>query len=121
MENRNPEVDEYLEKKAHPMIAEIQKVREIILNVSPHISETIKWQSPTFIYKGNMASYFMNAKKHVSLMFHKGVMINDRSGLLQGDGKEGRTAKFADMEAIKHQKSKLEAVVKEWIRIQDAK
>ena len=117
--NKNPEVDEYLIKKAHPMNAEIQRVREIILGVHPQMQETIKWSSPTFIYKGNMASYFMNAKKHVSLMFHKGALIQDKTGLLEGEGKEGRTAKFANMEEIEKRKADLESVVKEWIRLQD--
>lgn len=119
--NKNPVVDEYLDKKQHPMNAEIQRVREIILNAHPAMEETIKWSSPTFIYKGNMASYFMNAKKHVSLMFHKGALIHDATGLLQGDGKEGRTAKFANMEEIENRKSDLESVVLEWIRMQDEK
>ena len=117
--NKNPEVDAYLKKKAHPMNAEIQRVREIILSVHPGIEETIKWSAPTFLYKGNMASYFMNAKKHVSLMFHKGAFINDKTGLLEGEGKEGRTAKFASMEEIEKNKKKLETVVKGWIKLQD--
>ena len=101
------------------MNAEIQQVREIILSVHPKIEETIKWNSPTFIYKGNMASYFMNAKKHVSLMFHKGALIKDKTGLLEGDGKEARTVKFASLGEIKKRKADLESIVKEWIRIQD--
>jgi len=63
--------------------AEIQKVREIILGTHEDIVETIKWHSPTFIYKRNMASYFMNAKNHVSLMSHKGAFISDETGLLK--------------------------------------
>jgi hypothetical protein len=117
--NKNPEVDAYLKKKAHPMTAEIQRVREIILAAHPDIEETIKWSSPTFLYKGNMASYFMNAKKHVSLMFHKGALIPDDTGLLQGDGKEGRTAKFADMEEIELRKEDLVKLVLEWVKLQD--
>ena len=61
----------------------------------------------------------MNAKKHISLMFHKGAFINDTNGLLEGDGKEGRVAKFSDMADIKKKKKALQAVVKEWIRMQD--
>lgn len=115
----NPEVDEYLKKKDHPLTSEIQRVREIIMSTDDRIEETIKWSSPTFMYKGNIASYFMNAKKHVSLMFHKGALINDPNGLLEGDGKEARTAKFSDLEDVESKKSALEAVIKEWIRIQD--
>ena len=114
---KNPEVDQFLEKKKHPMDAEIRRVREIILETDDRVEETIKWQSPTFIYKGNIASYFLNAKKHVSLMFHKGAMIKDESGLLQGDGKEGRTAKFDSLEDIEKKKQALEAVIREWIRM----
>ncbi len=117
--NKNDKVDEYLAQKAHPLHKEINAVREIILAVDDRVEETIKWSSPTFMYKGNMASYFMNAKKHVSLMFHKGALIKDSSGLLEGDGKEGRTAKFYDMDDILKKKRDLELVVKEWIRMQD--
>ncbi|MCG8576458.1 MAG: DUF1801 domain-containing protein [Flavobacteriales bacterium] len=115
----NSKVDQFLSEKDHPLTAEIKKVREIILAVSNDITEDIKWSSPTFIYKGNMASYFMNAKKHVSLMFHKGAFIKDDSGLLEGDGKEGRVAKFYGMDDIESKKASLELVVKEWMRMQD--
>ena len=117
--NKNSQVDQYLEKKAHPLNKEIQRVREIILGTDKNIEETIKWSSPTFMYKGNMASYFMNAKKHVSLMFHKGVLIPDESGLLEGSAKEGRAAKFYSMEDIEKKKSDLESVVRAWIKLQD--
>ena len=117
--NKNPIVDEYLKNKAHPMTAEIQRVREIVLSTHRGLEETIKWSSPTFLYKGNMASYFMNAKKHFSLMFHKGALINDKTGLLQGDGKESRTAKFGSIEEIERRKEDLQWIVREWVRMQD--
>ena len=87
------------------MIEEIERVREIILKTDDRIEEAIKWKSPTFMYKGNMASFFMNAKKFVSLMFHKGAMINDASGLLEGEGKEGRVARFESLEDIEKKKA----------------
>jgi uncharacterized protein YdeI (YjbR/CyaY-like superfamily) len=116
---RNKKVDDFLKKKKHPMNDEIQLVREIILNVSDKIEEDIKWSTPTFMYKGNIASYFLNAKKFVSLMFHKGATIVDKSGLLEGDGKESRVARFTDPADIRKKKKALESVVKEWIKMQD--
>jgi len=116
----NPEVEKFLEKKKHPMEAEIRRVREIILSVDDKVEETIKWSSPTFTYKGNIASFFMNSKKLVSLMFHKGAMIKDPSGLLEGAGKETRTARFYDMKDIEKKKSALTKVIKAWIKMQDA-
>jgi hypothetical protein len=95
-------------------------VREIIINTDERIQEDIKWQSPTFMYNGNMASLQMNAKKFVSLMFHKGGLIENNNGLLEGDGKEVRIARFVDAEDIKKKKNALEMVVREWIKLQDS-
>jgi uncharacterized protein YdeI (YjbR/CyaY-like superfamily) len=116
---KNPKVDAFLKKKNHPLDREIQMVRAIILNTDKRIEEDIKWSVPTFMYKGNIASYYMNAKKFVSLMFHKGAFIQDASGLLEGDGKEARVARFIDVADIKKKKKALEKVVKEWIRLKD--
>jgi len=117
--NKNSEVDQYLEKKAHPLTEEIERVREIVLSADERVEETIKWSSPTFMYKGNIASFFMNAKKLVSLMFHKGATITDPHGLLEGDGKESRVARFHGMEDIEEKKEALQAVIRAWIKMRD--
>lgn len=119
--NKDSEVDKFLAKKNHPLNSEIQKVRDIILNADPRVEETIKWSSPTFMYKGNIASFFMNAKKQVTLMFHKGAIMPNKSGLLEGDGKEARTARFYSIEDIESKKAALESVVQEWIEMMDTK
>lgn len=117
----NPEVDNFLKGKNHPLTHEIKKVREIILATDNRVEEAIKWKSPTFMYKGNIASFFFNAKKFVSLMFHKGALLKDPYALLEGDGKEARVARFYDLEDIDKKKNALEAIIKEWIKLQDNK
>lgn len=121
MSNKNKTVDAFLAKKKHPLTKEIEKVRSIILATDKRVTEEIKWSTPTFIYKGNIASFFLNAKKQVSLMFHYGASIKDTSGLLEGDAKVGRVARFADMKDIAKKKSALQKVIREWIRMQDKK
>lgn len=115
----NEQVDKFLKNKNHPLNNEIQKVREIILETDERIEEAIKWSSPTFMYKGNIASFFMNAKKFVSLMFHKGAAIKDNSGLLEGEGKESRVARFNDLADIEKKRDALQEIFREWIRMQD--
>jgi uncharacterized protein YdeI (YjbR/CyaY-like superfamily) len=117
---KNPEVDRFLAEKNRPLTSEINKVREIILDTDDRIEEAIKWSSPTFMYKGNIASFSMNAKKFVSLMFHKGATIKDNSGLLEGEGKESRVARFEDLADIEKKKTALREVMREWIRMQDS-
>ncbi|MCB9232213.1 MAG: DUF1801 domain-containing protein [Bacteroidia bacterium] len=117
--NINPEVELFLDKLNHPLIAEIQRIREIILTTDEDVDEEVKWSSPTFIYRGNIASFNLNARKYVSLMFHKGALIRDTSGLLEGDGKEARSAKFLNMEDIEKKKDALQAVIRDWIKVMD--
>ena len=117
--NKNKAVDDFLAKQKHPLTKEIQKVREIILATNSKVEEVIKWSTPTFMYKGNIASFTITAKKFVSLMFHKGALINDKLGLLEGDGKEARVARFQDLKDIQTKKKALESVIKEWIKMQD--
>jgi uncharacterized protein YdeI (YjbR/CyaY-like superfamily) len=119
MANINPTVDDFLKKKKSPLTKEIQLVREIILNTSDEVEEDIKWSSPTFMYKGNIASFYMNAKKHVSLMFHTGASIPDKYNLLEGDGNVSRVAKFLDMKDIEKKKKALQYLIREWIKMKD--
>jgi TfoX/Sxy family transcriptional regulator of competence genes len=116
----NEKVDEFLKKKGNPLTAEIRRVREIILAVSDKIEEDIKWSAPTFMYKGNIASFYMNSKNHVSLMFHYGASLPDKKGLLEGDGAVSRVAKFTDMKDIEKKKTALQSLIKEWIKLKDA-
>jgi len=119
MANKNPQVDELLRKKKNPMTAEIERVREIILETSDKIEETVKWSAPTFLYKGNIASFYMNTKQHVSLMFHTGAAITDKYKILEGDGNVSKVVKFADMKDIERKKKALQSVIKEWIKLKD--
>jgi uncharacterized protein YdhG (YjbR/CyaY superfamily) len=50
--NETGEVDAYLAKLEHPFKGEVQAVREISKGVNPQISEPIKWNAPSFGYKG---------------------------------------------------------------------
>lgn len=110
----NPAVDDWFDTYDNPMKAAVQRVREIILAADPRITESIKWQAPTFEYKGNIASFFPKAKRHVSLMFHRGAEIPGEHPLLEGDGSRSRTAKFAGLGQVEARRGQLEAVIKAW-------
>ena len=102
-------------ERDHPLEAEMRRVREIILAVDEGITETIKWQTPTFVFGGNIAS-FSPAKKLVSLMFHRGAEIPGDHPALEGDAKLVRTMRFADRAEIEAKRPDLEAVIAAWCR-----
>ena len=52
--NRDSVVDAWFEKYDSPQKDLVQGVRQVILDADPRVTETIKWQAPTFMYKGNI-------------------------------------------------------------------
>jgi hypothetical protein len=110
---RNPDVDRWLDDSAHPLDATMRRAREIILDADARVTESIKWKSPTFAFKGNIASF--NPSKHVvSIMFHRGSEIPGDHPRLEGDGKLVRTMRFAGLEELEAGRADLEAAIRAW-------
>ena len=116
--DKNPEVDAWFEQYDHPMKAAMERVREIILS-DERMTETIKWKSPTFMYKGNMASFNPRTKAHVSLMFHTGASIPGKHPRLQGGGDTARYITFADLADVEATAGELLAIVGSWCTSRD--
>jgi hypothetical protein len=114
-----PQVDAYMDALEHPFKAEVQALREIIVQAHPKIAERIKWNSPSYYYGVDMAAFNLRAKGFVQLIFvfHKGQMIHDHQGLLQGVWKDRREARFSSMEDILAKKSTLEQVIRDWVAL----
>ena len=111
--NRNSEVEQWLVERAHPLDAAMRLAREIILAADDRITESIKWKTPTFAFKGNIAS-FNPSKKLISIMFHRGAEIPGEHPRLEGDGKQVRTMRFADAADVESGRADLEAAVRAW-------
>jgi hypothetical protein len=107
----------------------VEALRHIILSTDPDIGEEIKWNAPTFFYTGKMPPSDPKAyKKYIIVTnFHKGRMllvfpsgakINDTTGFLEGDYKDGRRLHyFKDMEDVVTHKNALQDVIKEWLKL----
>jgi hypothetical protein len=107
------DVDRWFEETQHPLEATLRRAREIILGADARVTESIKWKTPTFAYKGNIVS-FNPSKKLVSLMFHRGAEIPGEHPRLEGDGKLVRTMRFASREELDEGRADLEAAIKAW-------
>jgi hypothetical protein len=114
--NRNPEVDRWLDQADHPMDATLRRARDIILGADARVTESIKWKTPTFAFRGNIASF--NPSRHLlSIMFHRGAEIPGTHPRLEGDGKLVRTMRFADTDELEAGRADLEAVVRAWCEL----
>ena len=117
----SPEVDAWFQGRPHPQLERMQAAREVILGADPRIGESVKWQTPTFGYKGNLVSINPQARAYLSLLFHRGATISGHHPILEGGGDVARYARFdsaADLEARRHE---LEAVVRAWCDDRDGR
>jgi uncharacterized protein YdhG (YjbR/CyaY superfamily) len=114
------EVDTWFAKYDNPMKPVAQEVRRIIMAADPKIEEIIKWQAPTFMYNGNLASFFPKSKQHASLMFHTGAQIPGKFPSLEGDGETSRVMKFASVADVKKKQNELRRIVKAWIKMKSS-
>jgi len=116
---RRPVVDAWFERYDNPMKPVVQRIREIVLDTDPRIDETIKWQAPTFMYKGNIASFYPKSKDHASLMFHLGARIPGSFAHLEGTGETSRIFKVAGLEDAERARPELESIVRAWCEWRD--
>jgi uncharacterized protein YdeI (YjbR/CyaY-like superfamily) len=95
---RDPRVDAYIAKSADFAKPILEYLRELVHATCPNVEETLKWRSPTFMYKGmlcGMAAF----KQHCTFGFWKGALIVPGSGDTQQDamGQFGRITKLKDL------------------------
>ena len=123
------QVTEHIQK-LEPALAEIiETIRQIILKTDKEIGEYIKWNNPSFYYTGDMKPFdpkeykrdiiVMNLHKgRIMLVFPSGAQVNDTSGLLEGDYKDGRRLViFKDMDDVKTKEKALQNVIIEWLKL----
>lgn len=121
------QVTEHIQKLDPELGKVIESIRQIILSTYKEIAEQIKWNNPSFYYTGEMKSFdpkeykrdiiVMNLHKgRIMLVFPSGAKVNDTTGFLEGDYKDGRrTVVFRDLDDVKLKEQSLKNVVKEWL------
>jgi hypothetical protein len=109
----------------------VEYIRQLILNTDKEIGERIKWNNPSFYYTGEMKPFdpkeykrkivvFNLFKGRIMLVFPSGAKVNDTSGLLEGDYKDGRRIIiFKDMKDVKPKEKALQSIIKKWLSMVD--
>ena len=107
-------VDDWFRARVHPQLELMRAVRDVVLAADPRVTETIKWSTPTFEYRGNIASINPQAKAYVSLLFHQGARISGSHPILEGGGDTARYARVDSPADLDAKRQALEAVVRAW-------
>ena len=116
--SRTDKVDEFLENLSHPLKAEVEAVRSIIKGVSKDINEEVKWNAPSFNYKGEyLVTFNLRETKRIHLVFHNPQIARVKNDLLEGDYVDRRMVYFVNMKDIKTNKPLLEKALKDLIKL----
>jgi hypothetical protein len=123
------QVTEHIQKLDLVVKDTIEALRQIILSTDSQIDEQIKWNNPSFYYTGPMAPFdakeykrdiiVMNLfKNRIMLVLPGGAKVNDTSGLLEGDYKDGRRIiVFKDIADVETKTAALQDVIKKWLSL----
>jgi len=104
MEQYNPRVDGYIGMAAPFAQPILKHFRQLVHEASPLITETIKWGSPHFEYKG-LVCFMAAFKEHAAFGFWRAYELHDPAGVVKkGDekgsrGNFGRITSLADLPA----------------------
>ena len=114
-ENQKEAVDAFLAQLDHPLKAEIEVVRAIILRASADVRERIKWNAPSFFFREDIGAFNLRSRTfvHLILVFPERVTMVD-DPILEGDHVRRREVKFRDMADVGAKERSLQRIIAAW-------
>jgi hypothetical protein len=123
--SNSAEVDKFMKGFKHPLKHVAEELRQVILSTDKAIGEEIYWNVPSFFYTGPMQPFKPKEyKRHivvfnffrkdcVRLIFLRGALAGDKSGLLEGDYADGRRlALFHSADEVMAKKKALQKITR---------
>jgi uncharacterized protein YdhG (YjbR/CyaY superfamily) len=111
-------VDAFMQSIDHPLKAEIEALRKIIKGTNEEITEQVKWNAPSYSYRGEyLVTFNLRETKHIHLVFHNPMIAKIKSPLLEGDYVDRRMTYFSDRKDIQSRKDELVQVLKQLIKL----
>jgi Domain of unknown function (DU1801) len=119
-------IDAFIHALAHPCETEIFAVRRIVLDADPSITESIKWNAPSFATTDHFATFHLRAKSGVQLILHLGAKpqphatvraaTDEPSAGLVWKSADRAVMTFATVTDVEQRAAALTRVVQVWIR-----
>ncbi len=125
MSNRTATVDAFVEVLDHPLKAEIVAVRAMILDSNDEITEQIKWNAPSFCYRGDdRVTMKLYPPRHLQLIFHRGAIVKvsrhfvfeDLSGLMKWASADRGVVTLRNMDDVTTHRAALVELVSRWMQ-----
>jgi uncharacterized protein YdeI (YjbR/CyaY-like superfamily) len=114
----NPKVDAFL-NRAKKWQTEMERLRAILQTFD--LTEDLKWGKPCYTVQGGNVVLLVPFKDYCALIFSKGALINDSSGLLiqpTENSQASRQIRLASIEEINENEAAVRACIQEAIEIE---
>jgi Domain of unknown function (DU1801) len=124
MPNESPEVTEFIRELSHPLKPGIEDVRSAILASDDGITEHIKWNAPSFCWKGeDRVTFRLQPGDRLQLIFHRGAKVrddefefNDDTGLMEWASADRAIVTFEDLDDVPAKLPAVVGLVGRWMR-----
>lgn len=116
----HPKVDAYIER-SQMWPNEMAALRPLLLRAA--LAEEIKWGKPCYSHDGKNIAIMQEMKGFLALMFFKGALLNDPTGVLREQGENSRSARrleFTSVADVKRLSGPLKTFVAEAIAVAEA-
>lgn len=110
----DPRIDAYIDRQAEFAKPILRHLRETVHAACPDCEETLKWSSPTFMYRGEMLAGMAAFKQHATFGFWRGsLVVGEGDQQMSGMGQFGRLTGIDDLPG----REALEALVKKAMKL----
>jgi uncharacterized protein YdeI (YjbR/CyaY-like superfamily) len=117
---KNPHVDAFL-KQQTKWRAALQKLRQLL--AASGLTEELKWGKPCYSLDGKHIALIHEFKDYCAILFHKGALLQDPSGILVQQTKNVQSARqirFKTVDEVTELEPTLKAYLSEAIEIERA-
>ena len=126
MANRTTEVTDFLRELSHPMKQGVVTLRDAILASDDAITEHIKWNAPSFCYRGDdRVTFRLGPADRLRLVFHRGAKVRqdahefvfaDSDGLLDWASSDRATLTLNELDEVQARLPAIVSLVNRWMR-----
>jgi len=110
----DPRIDAYIARQADFARPILELLRQIVHEACPECEETLKWSSPSFMYKGKILAGFAAFKAHATFGYWSGSQVVDADPEQQSAmGQFGRLTSLEDLP----RREVLEALIKKAMKL----
>lgn len=117
-------VDQFMAATVHPLKAEMQALRELILGVHPDVREGIKWNAPSYRTHEYFATTNLRDQAGIGVILHLGakvrnetVAIDDPARLLTWHGTNRASVSFGGMAELRRNETAFRQILVQWVGV----